>query len=310
MTQTQAPKVLVIGSGGIAGLYGALLHKTGWQVELVARSDYQQIRQQGMRVDSVLGDLSFQPAQVYASVDQAAEQAGQADWILIAVKMLPTTHLAQLIAPAVGANTKIALIANGLDVEQPLADVFPNNPLVSCVAFVCSSRLAPGHIHHSAFGGLIMGGLTEASQIQTKKLAEAFSQAGIKASLSENIALERWKKSIWNASFNPLSVLTNGADTGKLLSTEQAEQLVRAIMAEVIATGRAAGFALADELIDRNLANTRAMPPYLTSMALDYLHSAPIELEAIVGTVVAYAKQHKVEIPHLETVYQTLKLRE
>lgn len=300
-----APKVLVVGSGGIGGLYGALLHKAGWHVELVARSDYQIIHAQGLKVDSILGDLSFKPQQVHTSV----EYAGPVDWVLLAVKMLPELDLAKLIAPAIGKKTRIALIANGLDIEQPLASAFPDNPLVSCVAFVGSSREEPGKIKHSAFGGLIMGDYHGRHESDVQQLATAFNEAGVKASVSDNIALERWKKSIWNASFNPLSVLTNGADTGKMLGTPEAESLVRALMAEVIATGRAAGFELADELVEKNLANTRAMPPYLTSMALDYLHGTPIELEALVGTVVSYAQQLQVAIPHLNTVYQALKLR-
>lgn len=301
-----APKILVVGSGGIGGLYGALLHKAGWQVDMVARSDYQEIHAHGLKVDSILGDLSFKPLAVHTNV----EHAGTADWILLAVKMLPQLDIAELIAPAVGANTRIVLIANGLDIEAPIAQRFPNNPLISCVAFVGSSREAPGKIKHSAFGGLIMGDYHGTHADDVQQLANAFNSAGIKASASSNIALERWKKSIWNASFNPLSVLTNGADTGKLLATPEAEALVRALMAEVIATGRAAGFELADELIEKNLANTRAMPPYLTSMALDYLHQAPIELEAILGTVVAYAQQLNVAVPHLSTVYQSLNIRE
>src|SRR3546814_9112068 len=47
-----------------------------------------------------------------------------------------------------------------------------------------------------------------------------FARTGIKAAVSDNITLERWKKSLWNASFNPLSVLANGADTGRLLGTQ------------------------------------------------------------------------------------------
>ncbi|MEN9464835.1 MAG: hypothetical protein RL217_1016, partial [Pseudomonadota bacterium] len=89
-------RVLVIGSGGIGSLYAALLHKAGWQVDMVARTDHGVLRQHGLKIDSVLGDLSFKPAHVYTSV----EEAGTADWILLAVKILPETDLAALVAPA------------------------------------------------------------------------------------------------------------------------------------------------------------------------------------------------------------------
>lgn len=297
--------VLVIGSGGIGGLYGALLHKAGWQVDMVARSDHAIIASQGLQVDSILGNLSFKPRNVYSSV----AQAGPAQWILLAIKMLPSTDIASLIAPAVGPDTCICLIANGLDIEVPLVRAYPTNSLVSGVAFVGSSRVKGGHVKHSAYGGLILGSYLQNNDECCKDLINAFGRSGIKVSVSQDIALERWKKSIWNASFNPLSVLTNGADTGRLLGTPEAEKLVRTIMAEVVACGRAEGYSLPDELIDKNIATTKAMSAYLTSMALDYLNGHEIELEAILGSVVHYGRKHQISIPHLETLYETLRIR-
>lgn len=299
-------RLLVIGSGGIAGLYGALLHRAGWQVDMVARSDHDAIRANGLTVSSILGDLSFRPHQVFASV----AEAGQADWLLLAVKMLDGIDLPSLVAPAVGKHTRLCLIANGLDVEAPLAAAFPDKPLVSGVAFVCTSRVAPGQIEHTAFGKLLLGSFPNGTDEPCRTLAAAFQQAGIKAGTTSNISCERWKKSIWNASFNPLSVLANGADTGQMLGTPEAEQLVRALMAEVIATAKAEGYPLDDSLIDINLDNTRAMPPYLTSMALDYLDGRPIELDAILGRVVHAADRHQLAVPHLRSIYQILRIRQ
>lgn len=307
VTQLQAKeRILVIGSGGIACLYGALLHKAGWQVEMVARSDHEVIRTHGIHIDSVLGDLSFRPARVYASV----AEAGAADWILLCVKMLDGIDLPALVAPAMGAHTRLCLIANGIEVEAPLAAAFPHNPLISGVAFVCTSRVAPGRIEHTAFGRLLLGSYPDGASDDCQQLAAAFASTGIKAGVSNNITLERWKKSLWNASFNPLSVLTNGADTGVLLGTPQAEQLARSIMAEVIEVAATQGHELPASLIESNLDNTRAMPPYLTSMALDYLANRPIELDALVGRIVHHADAQALAIPHLRTVYELLRLRQ
>src|SRR3546814_19925494 len=82
---------------------------------MVARSDHEMIRTHGIRIDSVLGELSFKPHKVYASV----AEAGSCDWVLLAVKMLDDIHLVDLVRPAVGAATRLCLIAHGLDVETP-----------------------------------------------------------------------------------------------------------------------------------------------------------------------------------------------
>lgn len=298
-------KVLIVGSGGIGSLYGALLYKAGWQVDMVARSDHTIINHQGVVIDSILGDLSFKPNNTYSNI----AAAGTADWLLVAIKILPNTDLATLLAPAIGPNTKICLIANGLDIEIPIAEAFPTNTLISCVAFVGSTRIKGGHIKHNSFGNMVISNYLQENDEHCQKFAEALNTTGINVQVCPDINIERWKKSIWNASFNPLSVVSNGADTAKMLATAESEALVRSLMAEVIATARAEGYDLIDDLIDKNIATTRKMPAYLTSMAQDYLHGHDIELEALVGSVVSYAKQHKVDIPHLNTLYQTLKLR-
>lgn len=298
-------RVLVIGSGGIGSLYGALLHKAGWQVDMVARSDHAIIKHQGVMIDSILGDLSFKPHNVYSKI----AAAGTADWLLVAVKILPDTDLAGLLAPVIGPKTKICLIANGLDIEVPLAKAFPTNTLISCVAFVGSTRIKGGHIKHNSFGNMIISNYLHDNDEHCHRFANALNSTGINVQLCPDINIERWKKSIWNASFNPLSVVSNGADTGKMLATTESEKLVRSLMAEVIATARAEGYVLIDDLIDKNIATTRKMPPYITSMGQDYLNGNDIELEALVGSVINYANQHKVATPHLNTLYQTLKLR-
>lgn len=298
-----APSILVIGSGGIGGLYGSLLHKAGWRVSMLARSDHQHIAAQGLKVESILGDLSFRPEQVYASLSSLTQPF---DWILLTVKMLDQQDLPSLIAPVVGPNTVIALIANGLDIERPLAHAFPHHSLISGVAFVATQRVQPGVIAHSAYGRLVLGNYQQPTDSHCQNLANAFRQSGIEVGMSDDIVRERWKKSIWNACFNPLSVLTNGADTQQLL---QIEPLLRELMAEVIACAGAEGYALNDELIEKNLANTRTMGAYHTSMALDYLHGAPIELEAILGSVLRYGQQHQLALPHLNTLYQALRVR-
>jgi len=52
------------------------------------------------------------------------------------------------------------------------------------------------------------------------------------------------------------------------------------------------------------------MGAYKNSMALDYLNDRPIELDAILGNVVAIADRLNVPVPHLRTVLVTLRIRQ
>ncbi|HAJ41214.1 MAG TPA: 2-dehydropantoate 2-reductase, partial [Alcanivorax sp.] len=69
------------------------------------------------------------------------------------------------------------------------------------------------------------------------------------------------------------------------------------------------GHPLPPQIIDSNIDGTRKMPAYKNSMALDYLNDRPIELDAILGNVVAIAQKHGVPVPRLETMLAALRMR-
>ena len=81
-------------------------------------------------------------------------------------------------------------------------------------------------------------------------------------------------------------------------------------MKEVIAVAEADGYPMPPDIIEKNISGTRAMGAYKNSMALDYLNDRPIELEAIVGNIVAIADRLDVPVPHLRTVLVTLRIRQ
>ncbi len=301
------PHCLIVGAGAIGSFYGALLKRAGCKVSVVMRSDYELVARQGFQFESPLGDLSWQPDHVYQPGD-IPEQAP--DYLLLCVKVIPGVDRAELVRPWMGEHTVLVLIENGLDIERELAEAWPGRPLVSCLAFIAVSRTAPGQITHQAYGQLVMGNFPGGYDEHCQRLSGLFREAGIKVEESEAIVGERWRKCVWNAAFNPLSVLANGADTLTMLDTEGGEALVRTLMAEVMAVAKADGYPLPEDLIEKNIPGTRAMGAYKNSMALDYLNDRPLELDAILGNVVAIAGQHGVPVPHLETIMVALKMRQ
>lgn len=298
-------KALVIGAGAIGSFYGALLHKVGWQVSVVARSDASLVAEQGYQFESPLGDLSWRPHKVYS--DNKNDEVF--DYVLLCTKVLPSLDRAALLKPWVNSHTTIVLIQNGIEIEAPILKAFPNNPLLSCLAFIAVTRVAPGKIVHKAFGRLKIGGYPSGHSNVAQPLAEAFSAAGVAADVCADIVYERWLKCVWNTSFNPASVLANGADTMQMLEAPGGELFIRTLMAEVVEVAAAAGYALPAGVVDTNIAGTRAMPAYRNSMAIDYLHHRDTETEAILGNVVAVAKQLNVAVPHLETMWALVQIR-
>lgn len=305
---TPTPNILIVGSGAIGSFYGAILARAGCRVSVVVRSEYEAVARDGIRIDSgKLGDLSFRPAAVYREVSECRQPP---DYLLLCVKVLEGVDRAALIRPAVGEHTRIVLIENGIDIEAEIAEAFPRNPLVSALAFVGVSRTGPGKVVHKAYGRLVLGGYPEGRGEAALAFSELLESGGIAAPVSDDVVRERWIKCIWNAAFNPVSVLGGGADTRQILEAPEGEAHVRLLMEEVAAIAAAAGYALPEDYIPTSLENTRKMPAYHNSMALDYLNGRPLETEAILGNAIRVARRLKVAVPHLETVYALMKLRE
>lgn len=300
------PSILIVGAGAIGSFYGAILKKAGCSVSTVLRSEYDAVKASGIKISSPLGDLSYQPDHVYRDGDTPVAEP---DYLILCVKVLPGVDRAALVKPWMGSNTRLVLIENGLDIERELADAYPDNPIISCLAFIAASRTEPGVVEHKAYGKLVMGRYPEGIDENCRELSQLFIDGGINIDLTEQVVGERWRKCLWNTPFNPLSVIANGADTQTILDTEGGEDLIRAMIREVMDVAAAEGYPMDDKVIEENIAGTRKMPPYKNSMALDYLNGRPIEREAVLGNVVTIAQRHGIPVPHLNTVLVTLKMR-
>lgn len=301
-------KVLIVGTGAIGGFYGALLASQGADVSVVCRSDYEQVTQHGIEIEShLLGKWNFRPSQV---LKNASEYQGTADYVMLCTKIIPGLDRSSLIQGAVGTHTSIVFIQNGVEIEQEIMDAFPDNEVISGLAFICSNRVQPGKIMHLAYGRLALGNPDKSGEpgARTRHLCDLFNQSGIECIAADNIITARWQKCVWNAPFNPLSVLSGGMSTREILESQ--ESFVRRIMQEVCLIASASGHPLPDEIIDMNIDSTYDMPPYKTSMLLDYEKGQPMETEAILGNTVRAGKRLNIDCPHLESVYALMKLRE
>jgi len=301
-----ADKILIVGAGAIGGFYGGLLARAGADVAVVCRSDYDVVKRQGYRIESnELGCWQFQPSQI---LRRAGEYQGHADYVILCSKVTTDADRVELIRDAVSENTAIVFIQNGVEIEPELRLAFPENELISGLAFVCCNRLVPGVIKHLAYGKLMLGNFPSGVLPKTLHLRDLFLQAGIECVGNEDIVAGRWQKCVWNAAFNPLSVLSGGLATQAILQSQEA--FIRSIMQEVCRIAKACGHPLPDDVIETNISNTYAMPPYKTSMLLDFERHHLMETEAILGNAVRAGLREGVACPNLQALYALMKLRE
>ncbi|MEM7180531.1 MAG: 2-dehydropantoate 2-reductase [Spirochaetota bacterium] len=303
MAQT---KVLFVGSGAVGSFYASVLDfLPGVEVSLFCRSDYETIRQKGIRVESVLRNRHFHPKQVL-SYGQSSLQ--EFDFILVCLKALPQIQLQSILHTYVTAKTCIVLLQNGIGAENQVAKEFPENEVLGGLAFTCINRLAPGFVQHIDYGQLNIGSYSRRNiSPAVQSLQQLFESAGITCQTSANIVQARWKKLIWNVPFNSLSVLTGGSTTYELLQNPHTLRLVKEIMAEVMALSEKEGHLQQADTIETYIEMTAKMKPYKTSMLLDFENHREMEVEAILGAPLVVAQRHNMKVPHLSSIYALLQ---
>lgn len=301
----EKPSVLILGAGAIGAFYGAILHRAGCEVSVVLRSEYEAVKANGFQIDSELGELSFRPAAVYRD---AGECPAPPDYLVVSLKVVDGIDRVGAMRPAVGPDTTIVLIENGIDIEPEIAEAFPDNRLISALAYVAVSRVAPGRVVHKAYGQLVFGNFPSGVDAATETFDALLREGGIKTKVTDTVVRERWRKCVWNGAFNPASVVAGGADTRTMLDVADGETFMATLMREIIAVAAADGHEFPAEMVETSLEQTRKMPAYRNSMALDYLHSRPLELEAMLGNVIRVARRLGVNVPHLETVYTLARM--
>ena len=294
-------EILVIGSGAIASFYSAFLSKKN-RLTMLCRSDLDFIKNNGIKLESNLENIHFFPN----VINDLSEYDQQANYLIIATKALESIDLTSMIKRLKYLPRNIVLIQNGIHIEKKLHENFLQCNLISVLAFIAVSRISSGVIKHYDYGKLIIGNYPNGINLECQKFHDLLCESKIEVEISDNIQQDRWKKLIWNGAFNPVSVLSGGCDTKKLLDNPFCKDLLQNIMKEIIALACLDGYKLDNNLIEKNFELTYQMKPYKTSMLLDFEAKRPMEIEAIIGNAVKFAQSKSFSTPYLSTLYALL----
>ncbi|KAJ1650598.1 hypothetical protein IWQ61_008640 [Dispira simplex] len=321
--------ILVVGTGAVGSLLAYRLQDTGCNVTCVCRSNYETAKSQGFLLrSSKYGDVTYHPSQVVRTVDEAVVQGTHYDYILVCTKAFPSkVDTSRLIYPAVQEGTMIILVQNGIGVEDRVIEVFPHNPVIPAVIYVTTEQVDSGVIQNFGPVRMIVGcnqiptlnnperGTRFAQDQKTAgTFADLLNKADVATILTDNIQGYRWLKTVWNASFNTVSVVAGECNTHELLDDPALRELVIAMQREIWAIGTAVTgqpLPIMEKLEtpeDIVKATREGQPPYKPSMLQDYLNHHPMEHEVILKNPITLAHRHHIPVPRCETVYAILHM--
>jgi 2-dehydropantoate 2-reductase len=223
------------------------------------------------------------------------------------VKSFDTETAAGAIRPAVGPDTGVVSLQNGVDNEETLDRVLGPGHALGGAAYVFAAIEAPGVIAHRFAGRIVFGEMDGRASARATRLRDALAQAGVPVELSADIRRVLWEKYLLISAQAGMTSIAR-APVGVIRNTPEAWRMYRLIVEELAALARASGVALAGDVVDAIVKSAEGIAPdAYSSLHHDLLAGKRLELEALHGHAVRLGERLGVPTPMVFAVYAALR---
>lgn len=296
-------RTLVVGAGATGGYFGGRLAQAGRDVTFLVRPGRaRRLAERGLRIKSPDGETVLTPRTI-------TEVDGVYDLILIAVKSYSLHQALSDLAPAVGRDTVIVPLLNGMRHIGELVQRFGADRAWGGVCMIKGTLDEDGDIvqmsglHRLAYGPLD----GSSSDGRLPAVTETLSGAGFDSRASTTIVQELWDKWVMLATLGAATTLLRGS-IGAINKAPGGPDLLHAIAAEASAVAAAAGHPVQGKAAAMLEATIVTTEPATSSMYRDLIQGLPVEGDAIVGDLVAEAAKHQVPVPLLSAAHTGLSV--
>ena len=287
-------RIVIIGAGGVGGYFGARLIAAGEDVTFVARGAHlAALQSTGLRVESPKGNLHLQ--KVKASEDVHA--VGEADIVLLTVKMYDLESAAATLTPLIGPNTVVVTLQNGVEAVDIVSTQVGREHVAGGVAYVAAVIAEPGLIRHTSLEALIFGELDGRRSDRLVALEAACQRAGVSALASDHIEVDLWSKFSRLSVFSGMTAVTR-SPIGVLRSDPELLGMLESACEETALVARARGISLPETLMYEIRRMVEELPFHAkASMLEDLERGRRLELPWLSGAVVRLGREAGVPTP-------------
>jgi 2-dehydropantoate 2-reductase len=298
-------KTLILGAGAIGGYIGGRLHQSGADVTFLVRpARRERLERDGLVIKSTKGDITQKVKTVLK-----ADDGGPYDILLLTCKAYDLDSAIDAITPAVGANTTVVPLLNGMRHIDVLASKFGGAKVTGGLARVGVTISPEGTIiHTSPFAAISFGELdNKPARAALVELDAAVKKSGVDGGLHKNIVQDLWDKWIMLCSLGAMSCLMRGT-VGDILEAAEGQ----AIMLETVEECRKVAAAAGGDPGEKGMQTVKG---YLTqkgsrfaaSMLHDLEKGFMVEADHIVGDMIARATKAGIATPNLRMAYAHLQ---
>jgi 2-dehydropantoate 2-reductase len=297
-------RILVVGAGATGGFFGARLAQAGRDVTFLVRpARAALLRERGLRVVGLGEQFELEP-----KLALAADLTAPFDLVLVTVKEAGLDGAIADVAPAVGPDTLVLPVLNGIRHVDALVQRFGERAVLGGVAFVATTIDANGDIERLAdLGSLIYGTRDGQPDPRLDELHRTLSGAGFDTELSADINTAMWAKWVFIASICAVTCLMRGT-IGEVEAVPGGVAFAEAVVAEAAGVAAAAGYPVPAANLARARATvTKEGSPFASSLYRDLVAGNDIEVEQILGDLQARGEALGVPVPLISLV--TMQLR-
>ena len=316
-------KICVYGAGAIGGYIGAKLAQSGHEVTLIARGPHlAAMKQNGLKLIS-----EGETIVVHPRCTDDAREAGPQDYVVLAVKAHGLPAIADAVQPLLGPRTTLVPAINGVPwwyfyklpgqyENQRLETVDPGGVLwekldparvLGCIVYPAVEVPEPGVIQHLYSNRFDLGEPDGSKSERAQAFSQAMIKAGLRAPVRPRIRENLWVKLWGNLSFNMICSLTmSGLEV--VTADPGTRALARTMMLEGQAVGEAVGVKFPLD-VDARIAGAVEVGVHKPSTLIDLERGRPMEIDALLGSVVEMGKLTGVAVPICEAVLALVRLR-
>jgi 2-dehydropantoate 2-reductase len=301
-------RILVVGAGAIGGYFGGRMLASGSNVTFLVRPRRAaELASAGLVIKSPNGDVTLKnPPAVQA--DRLAETF---DVVLLSCKAFDLDDAIKSFAPAVGPQTAIIPLLNGMLHLDMLDGKFGSERVLGGLCAIAVTLNEQREVVHlQPMQSLTFGERDGTLSDRVRAIAEAMASGKFGSVASEHILQDMWEKWVFLASLAASTCLMR-SPVGHILASPGGKDFILGMLDECSAVATAEGYAPRAPFLER----TRGMltaegSPMTASMFRDIKAGAAVEADHVIGDLIRRGDAAKVPVPRLRTAYTHLKAYE
>ncbi len=280
-------RILVMGAGAVGGYFGGRLLEAGRDVTFLVRpARAAQLAAGGLRIRSTMGDAHLPAPPTLLAADLARSPAHY-DLILLSCKAYDLESAIASFAPAVGPQTAILPVLNGMRHLDALDAHFTPARVLGGQCIIAAT-LNPQReiVHLNENHSLSFGERNGAMSERVQAIAGMMHGAIFQSRPSTTILADMWEKWVFLATLAAGTCLMRAA-VGDLAAVPGGSDFLLRLLSECQSIAFAAGYPPRQFFLDRiRQTLTAADSPLTASMLRDIEIGAPIEADHVIGDLI------------------------